>query len=116
MGMGEGPRQLLVVLSGDGADSARCELRRRFAVTDVASPRLLLVRDAGDEAAAIEAVDGVATVLHREVPSHVLESLDEGEATFARAWEQRQRPDRKARDGEGLSWDAPGFEAPDPPG
>jgi hypothetical protein len=43
---------------------------------------------------------------------HALEELDEGARLFVRAW--MHRPSRKAeRRGEGLPWDAPGFEPPD---
>ncbi|GAB2791018.1 hypothetical protein GCM10027199_78860 [Amycolatopsis magusensis] len=43
-----------------------------------------------------------------------LEELDEGARMFVAAW--RRRPIRKPhRVGEGLPWDAPGFEPPDRP-
>ncbi len=44
----------------------------------------------------------------------VLDELDEGARLFVRAWQERplSKSDRR---GEGLSWDAPGFEPPGPP-
>jgi hypothetical protein len=44
----------------------------------------------------------------------VLDELDEGARLFVTAWRERplSKPDRP---GEGLSWDAPGFEPPGPP-
>lgn len=113
--MGEGPRQLLVILDRARAKEAQAELRRRFTVSDVASPRLLLLRDEGDHAAEVRAVAGVESVIDREIPTRLLESFDEGELLFARAWENRQRSGPKERTGEGLSWDSPGFTPPDPP-
>lgn len=44
----------------------------------------------------------------------VLDELDEGARVFVEAWRTRplEKPDRP---GEGLPWDASGFEPPDPP-
>jgi hypothetical protein len=40
-------------------------------------------------------------------------TLNQSEALFANAWHSRQTT-AKQRRGEGLDWDAPGFEPPDP--
>jgi len=55
--------------------------------------------------------DGGTKVLGDE---SVLDELDEGAQLFVRAWRERplSKPDRR---GEGLPWDAPGFEPPDRP-
>ena len=41
----------------------------------------------------------------------VLDELDEGARLFVSAWLRRSRP-KTDRRGEGLAWDAPGFDAP----
>ena len=58
---------------------------------------------------------GSPTVARRSLGDEsVLDELDEGAQLFVRAWRERplSKPDRR---GEGLSWDAPGFEPPDRP-
>jgi hypothetical protein len=113
--MREGPRQLLVVLDLARAEEAQTELRRHFDVSDVASSRVLVAWDKGNQVAAIRGVVGVAWVGAEEIPTGVLESLDEGERLFARAWEERQRSTPKERKGEGMSWDSTGLTPPDKP-
>jgi hypothetical protein len=43
-----------------------------------------------------------------------IEELDEGARLFVKAWRERV-PSKPHRPGEGLPWDAPGFEPPGPP-
>lgn len=45
----------------------------------------------------------------------VLTTLSAGERLFVQGWGAGQTAEPKARPGEGLPWDAPGFEPPDDP-
>lgn len=51
-----------------------------------------------------------------EVSPELLEQLVPGERLFIEAWAQNLRQPTRQRRGDGLAWDAPGFEPPDPPG
>jgi hypothetical protein len=73
-------------------------------------PRLVIV--AADEEAlrGLESNPKVRAVFTGDVPQETLERLDEPERLFAGGWNERRRP--KQRPGDGLPWDAPGFDAP----
>jgi len=110
--MSPAPRELLVILEGDAPDAALAHLRSVADVTQVLAPRLALVR--ADEASTTRA-EQIAGVLgvYDDTPPELPHDLTSSELLFISAW--AQRAEAKVRPGEGLSWDAPGFEPPDPP-
>jgi hypothetical protein len=61
-------------------------------------------------------VPGVAAVTVGAVAQEVIADLDETEALFIRAWASRRGGLERPRPGEGLDWDAGGFEPPDATG
>lgn len=79
-------------------------------VRQVLPPRLAIV--AADDAGlrALERSSDVLSVHTEAVPADVLARLDEPARVFAAAWNERRRP--KRRTGDGLPWDAPGFDPP----
>ena len=103
----------LVVLS-DAADAME-RLSSRYAISQVASPRVVVVRRPQSEPdAVLQSRPEVLAV--GEVAPSVAAGLTETEALFVAAWAQRTREaGTKQRPGDGLSWDHPGFEPPDPP-
>ena len=107
--MTEPERELLVVLA-PGADSAQAISLAGGRVTQRLSDRISLavVPDGARETLASR--PHVLSIYDEDVPDAVRDELDEGERMFVDAWRERARP--KQRKGEGLSWDAPGFEAP----
>jgi hypothetical protein len=105
--------ELLVVLDSPHAASALAELLELASVTQVLGPRLALVRADAATAARIAKIKGVHGV-HSGTLGGIPSDLTQKERAFVSAWEMRQRP--KERPGDGLSWDAPGFTPPDPPG
>ncbi len=108
--------ELLVIFGDDGAEEALAELSNRRPVTHVVSRRVVVVQHPTDEPDVdIRAIPGVAAVMAAEVPPEFLATLDETEAMFVTAWSSRKGKPKKERSGEGLPWDAPGFEPPDPP-
>jgi len=112
--MGENLQESLVVLAEGGAGEARRRLQSRFRVLQVASSRLMVVQgSAGDVAAALASSPGVVAVTDMELSPEALAGLEGTDATWASAWSQRGRPKKRA--GDGLDWDAPGFEPPDSP-
>lgn len=81
-------------------------------VTQRLPPRLAVVRLPAAHLPALRSAGGVRAVCLPGDP--VPDGLGESEQLFARAWQVRGRP--KERTGDGLAWDAPGFEPPDPRG
>ena len=106
------PRELLIVLDSQPASETLARLRAVANVTQVFPPRLALVLAGPDARTRVAGIQGVLHVLDDpacELPA----DLTPAERIFAAAWQARQQP--KTRPGEGLPWDAPGFEPPDQP-
>jgi hypothetical protein len=101
----------LIVLDEQSPQTAVAGLREVGEVLHVVPPRLVVVT--APDAEALQAVPGVVAVLD-SVPESLLRSLGPDEAIAARAF-QRRKADREPRPGEGLAWDAPGYEPPDYP-
>jgi len=111
-----GRRELLVIISGERAEESFKQVSASYKVRHVASPRVVVVEGAENELAKLRAISGVTVVASGDVPPGVMGKLDEGEALFVAAWLSRiKEGSSKQRLGEGLSWDAPGFEPPDLP-
>ena len=58
---------------------------------------------------------GVSSVSEGAVAPELLGGLDEAEALFVSAWASRSEVPKLPRPGDGVDWDAGGFEPPDPP-
>ncbi len=109
---GEGRWKILVIAAGREASSVREDLATMGAVSMVLSPRVLVVEGDRDFAAAITEMPGVELATTEPVPQGVVDRLTEVEAAQVAAWNSRLRQDKKVRPGDGLSWDAEGFEPP----
>jgi hypothetical protein len=83
-------------------------------VVQRASSRVALVEGPVSRIRKLAALPGIE-VIEDDIPDSLLELLSQPEALFARAWERRQHAHPEERPGEGLAWDAPGFEPPDAP-
>ena len=57
----------------------------------------------------------VVGVYEQDVPPDVLAGLRPEERLFVEGWTLQQASKDKSRSGDGLSWDAPGFQPPGPP-
>lgn len=90
-------------------------VRSRVMVTQTASLRLLVVSADGDPTSTLSGLRGVRGVYGDAVPREALASLTAEEALFAEAWSLRRGRPPKERPGDGLGWDAEGFEPPDRP-
>jgi len=80
------------------------EIRQRL------PPRLAIVAASEEDLQALARRPEVQAVFRGDVPPEALARLDEPARLFAAAWNERHRP--KVRRGEGLPWDAPGFDPP----
>ncbi len=111
--MSEKAEEWLIVLR-ESTEEVRAQLKAYGRVTQTVSPRVLVLGDLADRCAPdLAATEGVAAVTDGALPPEVFDQLDEKEALWAAAWAQRKRS--KNRLGEGLDWDAEGFEPPGPP-
>jgi hypothetical protein len=102
----------LVYLEKEHADNTLEELRSQFSVAQVGSRQLVILRGSAEQKDQLKALNGVQEVFEGSVPSNLIEGLDLSEYLFVKAWSIRQQVKPKTRPGEGLDWDAEGFEAP----
>lgn len=77
-------------------------------------PRLVVVEANDAEMEVLRGAPAISAVLTAVSELPKLE-LNEGEKLFVEAWHKRQRTEKKNRVGEGLPWDAEGFQPPDWP-
>ncbi|MBM3564016.1 MAG: hypothetical protein FJX48_12955 [Alphaproteobacteria bacterium] len=105
-------REFLVVIDSVRSTEVLARLRVAVHVTQVFSPRLALVRNEPGAMERARAIPGVQHV-RADDPRDLIPDLTPSEHLFVSAWVERVRP--KTRRGEGLNWDAPGFEPPDRP-
>ena len=114
--VGSGGGELLVIMSEGSTAEGGAELPGRFPIVHTVSPRVFVIEPPGDVSSTdVAALPGVAAVSERDVAPEILEGLDETEGLFVQAWSKRQGESKTQRRGEGLDWDADGFEPPDPP-
>jgi hypothetical protein len=106
-------REVLVYLQGEHAEQALEVLRSHFSVTQLASRQLAVVRVVTGEETQVQSVEGVQGVFEQGVPENLYTQLNLSETLFVKAWILRQQEETKTRPGEGLDWDAAGFEPPD---
>ena len=108
--------ELLVILEDDSSIAGGGELFDRFRVVHAVSPTVFVVELPTDVSAVeVGAIPGVAAVSDGAVAPELIAGLEEAEALFVRAWARRIELPRPLRPGEGLDWDACGFEPPDAP-
>jgi hypothetical protein len=101
----------LVVLDRGSSQAAVDALRAVGQVLSVTPPRLAVVE--ASDPAPLRAVSGVVAV-RDSVDESLLGMLTFEEGVAARAFAY-PRSSADARPGDGLAWDAPGFEPPDDP-
>jgi hypothetical protein len=73
-------------------------------------PRLVIVAADQDAISNMKRSAEIKALFTDEIPPETLDGFDEVTRAFAVGWNQRRQP--KQRPGDGLPWDAPGFEAP----
>ncbi len=110
--MAEKKKELLVYLQREHAEQAMEALRTHFVLTQKASRQLAVVRVALGQEEQVQAVEGVDGVFEGNIPEALYSHLDFSETLFVKAWEIRKQEHPKKLLGEGLDWDAEGFEPP----
>ena len=102
----------LVYLEKENAEETLAELRTQFSVAQIGSRQLVILRGSAAQKEQLKAVGGVQEVFEGSVPLDLSDGLDLTETLFIQAWSLRQQVVPKTRPGQGLDWDAEGFDAP----
>jgi hypothetical protein len=113
---GELPRMstALVIMNESHADDVLSQVGQFVKVTQRLPPRLAIVEGEDRQLEAVRTLPGVIAVCEGPVPDSVLQQLHPTERLFADGWAAGRQP-KTARPGEGLQWDAEGFQPPDLP-
>jgi len=106
--------EALVIVDECQATEALSRVGERVEVTQRLPPRLAIARGERGALEAVRHLPGVVSVSEGPVPEPVLRGLSPTEQVFAEAWALGRKP-KLVRPGEGLAWDAPGFQPPDRP-
>lgn len=108
-------REILLVLADAAGEDGLDHLSAHFRVLSTLPPRLAVVEAGEPTLADLRGKPDVRFVATDRVGEEILDDLTADERAFAMGWELRRTAPPKARLGEGLPWDAPGFLPPDPP-
>ena len=102
--------QALLIFDALQTDSVLSRVAELASVKQRLPPRLAIVEGDSDQLASIRSIPGIISIFEGTVPETTLQQLNPTERLFAEAWAESRRP--KSRIGEGLPWDAEGFEPP----
>ena len=116
-------REVLILVTPARREAVTQALERFGTVSAIASPRLIVLDHSNGEVEEIRAMEGVLLASDQPVPLPLApqeldsqeQALEEGESLFIAAWNERRSGVPKKRIGDGLPWDAEGFEPPDHP-
>lgn len=103
--------QALLIFDGIQTEEALIGVARLVNVTQRLPPRLAIVEGGIDQLAAVHGIPSIIAMFEGPVPEAMLRQLNPPERLFAEAWAESRRP-KSDRRGEGLLWDAEGFEPP----
>lgn len=104
---------MLVIVQDDQAESAMARVGLVARIAQRLPPRLAIIEIDPGEVERVRSVEGVRALYDDTVSETVLQQLTPAERLFAEAW-ARSRQARPSRPGDGLPWDAEGFQPPDP--
>jgi hypothetical protein len=108
-------RPVLVLLPEASASEQVGRLQSAYRVLTLMRPRLAVVEVDEQALTALRKTPDVVGVYEQNVPPDVLAGLRPEERLFVEGWILQQASKDKSRSGDGLSWDAPGFQPPGPP-
>lgn len=106
---------VLVLLPQTSAPAELARLQLTYRVSSLLQPRIAVLEVNEAELAVLVHQQGLDGVYSDTIPPAVLSRLSPEERLFVEAWNLQRAIRQKQRVGEGLPWDAPGFQAPGPP-
>lgn len=104
--------QALLIFDGRQAEASLSAAASLVNVIQRLPPRLAIAEGDIDRLAAARDIPGIIGVFEGHIPETMLRQLNATERLFAEAWAESRRP-KSDRRGDGLPWDAEGFEPPD---
>jgi len=108
-------RSVLVLLPEESASQQVARLQDTYRVLTMLRPRIVVLQVEEAAVTALRQDPALTGVYEQVVPPEALAGLRPEERLFVEGWVQQQASKDKQRRGDGLSWDAPGFQPPDPP-
>ena len=105
-------KEALVVLDESATPQLRADIERDLVLLQSVSPRMFVVSAAPQDLAQLAQRAEVIAATAAELPAAIVATLNAPERQWAAGWNLR-RTEKKARRGDGLAWDAPGFSPPD---
>ena len=108
-------RPVLVLLPEASASEQVGRLQSAYRVLTLLRPRIVVLEVDEQALTALRKSPDIAGVYEQNVPPDVLAGLRPEERLFVEGWSVQQASKDKSRSGDGLSWDAPGFQPPGPP-
>jgi len=106
------PEALIILQRSLSADQ-RAAIARVATVRQAISDRVFVAEITGRRIEDLGATPGIARVVTGGEPVEALPEMTDAENLFAQAWLSSRR-EVKSRRGEGLDWDTPPMEPPDP--
>jgi hypothetical protein len=104
---------VLVIVQDDQAEPALAQIGLVARIVQRLPPRLAIIEIDPGEVETVRSMEGVRALYDGAVSGTLLQQLTPAERLFAEAW-ARSRQTKPARPGDGLPWDAEGFQPPDP--
>ena len=108
-------REVLLVLDADEAAAALEDLASRHRIVGTLPPRVVMAQVDGTALEEMRRDPRIRFVVEDLLPAELIAELTPDEEAFVSAFVLRRTSPPKSRVGEGLPWDAPGFQPPDPP-
>jgi len=105
--------EVLVILEPSVAEAARGAITRAAVPTQSISNRVYIAVADDAVVSRLRSMPGIATIIVSGEHATTLPPLNEAEALFAQAWLSRQGQVKERR-GDGLDWDTPPMQPPDP--
>lgn len=102
--------QALIIAESSDPDEAFMRASEYVRMTQHLPPRIAVAEGNRSQLDAVRALPDVFGVFEKDIPGAVLQKLNPTERLFVEAWVLAREP--KSRPGEGLPWDADGFESP----
>ncbi len=103
-------QEALLIVDSPNPDQVLSQAGELVRLTQRLPPRLAIIVGESSQLEAVRDLPGVVGVFEAVVPDSVLQRLNPTERLFAEAWVAGRQP--KSRPGEGLPWDAGGYEPP----
>ena len=102
---------VLLILPAEQAEKLLASLGKTLTITQRFPPRLVIVEGPSARLAGLKRLPAIVVLAEGPVPQHIRDQLTNHEQLFVDGW-MAGRKSKGMRPGEGLPWDAEGYEPP----